>query len=50
MKNINELKKYINYEFSSGCYTGDDYKMFEKKYISIIKNICKKQQSVLAQT
>lgn len=26
MANIKDLKKYVGYEFSSGCYTGDDYK------------------------
>ena len=41
MANINELKRYINYEFSSGCYTGEDYKQFERKYINVIKNMCK---------
>ena len=29
MANIKDLKKYIGYEFSSGCYTGDDYKSFQ---------------------
>lgn len=32
MANIKDLKKYVGYEFSSGCYTGDDYKSFQTKY------------------
>ena len=27
MAKLAELKKYLNYEFSSGCYTGEDYKI-----------------------
>ena len=41
MAKIEDLKKYLNYEFSSGCYTGEDYKEFERKYISYLKTICK---------
>ncbi|MBQ8749088.1 MAG: hypothetical protein IJZ29_01270 [Clostridia bacterium] len=41
MTKLNELKKYLNYEFSTGCYTGDDYKEFERKYISYLKAMCK---------
>ena len=41
MANIKELKKYLNYEFSSGCYTGEDYKQFERKYINYLKAMCK---------
>ena len=41
MSKLNELRKYINYEFSSGCYTGDDYKQFERKYINYLKSFCK---------
>jgi len=41
MKKLNELKKYLNYEFSTGCYTGEDYKEFERKYISYLKSMCK---------
>ena len=39
MANIKDLKKYIGYEFSSGCYTGDDYKSFQTKYINFLKAI-----------
>lgn len=41
MANIKELTKYVNYEFSSGCYTGEDYKTFQNKYINYLKIICK---------
>ena len=36
-----DLEKYIDYEFSSGCYTGDDYKSFQTKYINFLRSICK---------
>lgn len=38
---IQELQKYLHYEFSSGSQTGEDYKKFERKYISYLKEICK---------
>lgn len=41
MANIKDLKKYINYEFSSGCYTGNDYKSFQTKYLNFLKTMCK---------
>lgn len=41
MAKINELKKYLGYEFSTGCYTGDDYKSFQTKYINYLKAMCK---------
>lgn len=41
MANIKDLEKYVNYEFSSGCYTGEDYKTFQTKYINFLKTICK---------
>ena len=41
MSKINDLKKYLNYEFSTGCTTGEDYKTFERKYINYLKNLCK---------
>lgn len=40
MTNLNTLKQYIDYEFSSGCYTGEDYKTFERKYLNYLKTIC----------
>ena len=41
MAKLEDLEKYLNYEFSSGCYTGEDYKEFERKYINYLKTICK---------
>ena len=41
MATLKDLKKYLNYEFSSGCYTGDDYKSFQTKYINYLKTVCK---------
>ena len=41
MATIKDLQKYIGYEFSSGCYTGDDYKSFQTKYINYLKAMCK---------
>ena len=41
MATINTLKQYINFEFSTGCYTGNDYISFQKKYINFLKTICK---------
>lgn len=41
MANIKDLEKYVNYEFSSGCYTGDDYKSFQTKYINYLRAVCK---------
>lgn len=43
MANLKDLEKYLNYEFSSGCYTGEDYKTFERKYINYLKGICKNE-------
>ena len=41
MATIKDLEKYIDYDFSSGCYTGDDYKSFQTKYINFLRSICK---------
>lgn len=41
MATIKDLEKYIDYAFSSGCYTGDDYKSFQTKYINFLRSICK---------
>lgn len=41
MTNIQDLIKYIDYEFSTGCTTGEDYKTFERKYIKYLKLIAK---------
>jgi hypothetical protein len=41
MATIKDLEKYLNYEFSSGCYIGEDYKQFQNKYVNYLKTICK---------
>ena len=41
MAKLKDLEKYVNYEFSSGCYTGEDYKSFQTKYINYLRSICK---------
>ena len=41
MATIKDLEKYIDYEFSSGCYTGNDYRSFQTKYINFLRSICK---------
>ena len=41
MAKLSELKKYLDYEFSTGVYTGDDYKTFQNKYINYLRSICK---------
>ena len=41
MATLNELKKYKYYEFSSGPYTGDDYKQFQTKYINYLRSVCR---------
>lgn len=41
MATLNDLKKYLDYEFSTGCYTGEDYKTFQRKYINYLKSIAK---------
>ncbi len=41
MATIQELKTYLTHEFSTGCYTGEDYKRFQTKYINYLRKICK---------
>ena len=41
MTGITELKKYLGYKFSSGSYTGEDYKSFQTKYINYLKAVCR---------
>ena len=41
MAKLKDLEKYVNYEFSSGCYTGEDYTSFQTKYINYLRSICK---------
>ena len=39
MAQLKDLVKYVNYEFSSDIYTGEDYKSFQRKYINYLKSI-----------
>ena len=41
MAKLHELEKYLTYEFSSGSYTGEDYKSFQRKYINYLRSVCK---------
>ena len=41
MASLNELRHYLYYEFSSGPYTGEDYKSFQNKYINYLRSICR---------
>ena len=40
MAKFEELKKYLNHEFSSVPYTGEDYKKFQNKYINYLRKLC----------
>ncbi|MEG2274195.1 MAG: hypothetical protein RSC44_02580 [Clostridia bacterium] len=41
MATLKDLEKYLDYEFSSGGDTGEDYKIFQNKYINYLRAICK---------
>ena len=41
MAKIEELKNYLTHEFSSGSYTGEDYRTFQTKYINYLKAMCR---------
>ena len=41
MAKLAELKKYLTHKFSSGSYTGEDYKSFQTKYINYLKAMCR---------
>ena len=41
MATIKDLERYLNYEFSSNPYTGQDYKTFQTKYINYLRSLCK---------
>ena len=43
MAKLHELEKYLNYEFSTGCYTGKDYLTFQRKYINYLHSLCKER-------
>lgn len=38
---LDELRKYLGYEFSTGSYTGEDYKTFQTKYINYLRKFCR---------
>lgn len=40
MATLKDLEKYLDYEFSSGGYTGEDYKQFQNKYINYLRALC----------
>ena len=41
MATIKDLEKYLDYEFSSDSYTGEDYKQFKNKYINYLRALCR---------
>lgn len=41
MAKLKDLQNYLDYEFSSGPYTGEDYKQFQTKYINYLRGLCK---------
>ena len=41
MATLKDLEKYLDYEFSSGGYTGEDYKQFQNKYINYLRALCR---------
>lgn len=41
MAKFHDLQKYLTHEFSTGCYTGEDYKSFQRKYINYLRSLCK---------
>ena len=47
MAKLHELEKYLDHEFSTGCYTGDDYKTFQRKYINYLRALCKEHHWTL---
>ena len=40
MASLQELKKYLNHEFSTSSYTEEDYKSFQRKYINYLRTLC----------
>ena len=47
MAKLHELEKYLNYEFSTSCYTGKDYLTFQRKYINYLRALCKEHHWTL---
>lgn len=48
MTNYSNLQKYLNYEFSTGCTTGEDYKEFQRKYLAYLRDLCRENSWELA--
>lgn len=38
MAKLKDLEKYLDYEFSTGSYPGEDYKSFQTKYINYLRS------------
>ena len=47
---LQELKKYCDYEFESGCYTTLDYLEFQNKYLQYIKKLFNKHDYSILKT
>lgn len=43
LSGFGKLERYLNYEFSSGCETGEDYKAFQRQYISYLRQLGNKK-------
>lgn len=41
MASITQLQKYLDFQFSTGIYTGSDYITFQTKYLNFLKRMCK---------
>lgn len=41
MASITQLQKYLDFQFSTGIYTGSDYITFQTKYLYFLKHMCK---------
>lgn len=50
MAKLSDLKKYLNYQFSSGGVTGSDYKSFQTKYLNYLRSICNEEGWELKKT
>ncbi len=41
MASITQLQKCLDFQFSTGIYTGSDYITFQTKYLNFLKHMCK---------
>ena len=41
MASITQLQKYLDFQFSTGIYTGSDYITLQTKYLNFLKRMCK---------